>query len=74
MRMLVAVRVRTSDGNAAIGRLLAARGMPHRSRDNTLIVPAPQQAALRFASWRRPEGYLKPNRWSRVRSRHECAN
>jgi hypothetical protein len=37
---IVGLRIRTSDGNAAIRRLLVERGIPHRSRDNALIVPA----------------------------------
>ena len=37
---IVGLSVRTSDGNAAIGRLLAERGIPHRARNNALIVHA----------------------------------
>ncbi len=37
---IVGMGVRTSDGNAAIGRLLVKRGIPHRARNNELIVHA----------------------------------
>jgi hypothetical protein len=37
---IVGASVRTSDGNAAIARLLMERGIQHRSRDNALIVDA----------------------------------
>jgi hypothetical protein len=37
---ITGLSVRTSDGNAAISRLLVERGIPHRARDNALIVHA----------------------------------
>ena len=37
---ITGLSVRTSDRNAAIGRLLVERGIPHRARDNALIVHA----------------------------------
>jgi catechol 2,3-dioxygenase-like lactoylglutathione lyase family enzyme len=37
---ITGLRVRTSDGNVAIGRLLAERGIPHGARNNALIVHA----------------------------------
>jgi catechol 2,3-dioxygenase-like lactoylglutathione lyase family enzyme len=37
---IVGLRVSTSDGNAAVGRLLVERGIPHRARNKALIVPA----------------------------------
>ena len=35
---IVGLGVRTSDGNAAVGRLLVERGIQHRTHDNALIV------------------------------------
>jgi hypothetical protein len=37
---IAGLSVRTSDRNAAIGRLLVERGIPHRARDDALIVHA----------------------------------
>jgi hypothetical protein len=37
---IVGLGVRTSDGNAAIARILVEHGIPHRARDNALIVHA----------------------------------
>jgi Glyoxalase-like domain len=47
---ITGLSVRTSDGNVAVSRLLAERGIPHRSRDNALIVEAAAAggAELRF--------------------------
>jgi Glyoxalase-like domain len=49
---ITGVSVRTSDRNAAIGRLLVERGIPHRARDNALIVDtaAAGGVAVRFVS------------------------
>jgi hypothetical protein len=47
---IVGLRIRTFDGNAAISRLVVERGIPHRSRNDALIVPtaAAGGVAVRF--------------------------